>query len=82
MQAVIKMYGTQWCPDCIRAKQVFQKHNIPYQWIDITHDAAGCEVVEKLNNGMRRVPSILFPDGAVLVEPSNAELEKKLGIRS
>ncbi len=81
MQEQIKMYGTTWCPDCVRAKQVFLKHNIAYDWINIEQDAAGRSMVEKLNRGQRRVPTIVFPDGSVLVEPSNAELEKKLGFR-
>jgi hypothetical protein len=31
-----------------------------------------------LNNGNRSVPTIVFPDGSRLVEPSNAELLRKL----
>jgi mycoredoxin len=34
--------------------------------------------VERINKGFKSVPTIVFPDGTVLVEPSNAELEKKL----
>ncbi len=75
----IKMYGTKWCGDCARAKQVFARHNISYEWIDITEDVKACDYVKKVNNGFQSVPTILFPDGSVLVEPSNAELEKKIG---
>jgi mycoredoxin len=32
-----------------------------------------------VNGGYKSVPTIVFPDGSVLVEPSNAALEKKLG---
>jgi thioredoxin reductase (NADPH) len=31
---------------------------------------------------MRSVPTILFPDGSILVEPSNAQLAEKLGLRT
>ena len=75
----IKMYGTKWCGDCARAKQVFARHNIKYAWIDITEDESACAYVKKVNGGFQSVPTILFPDGTVLVEPSNAELEKKIG---
>ena len=61
-----------------RAKSVFAKLKIDYQWIDITDDAGARAYVEKVNRGNRSVPTIVFPDGTVLVEPSNADLEKKL----
>jgi len=74
----IKVYGTTWCPDCVRAKGVLSRHSIQYDWIDISNDEAARAYVEKVNRGNRNVPTIVFSDGSVLVEPSNAELEKKL----
>ena len=74
----IKVYGTKWCPDCFRAKQVLGRHNIPFIWINIEDDAKAMEYVMKVNGGNHSVPTIVFPDGSVLVEPANAELEKKL----
>jgi mycoredoxin len=72
------MYGTKYCPDCMRAKAVFSKHKVIYDWHDIDDDTKAAEYVEKVNGGFKSVPTILFPDGAVLVEPSNPVLEKKL----
>lgn len=74
----IRVYGTNWCPDCTRAKQVFQKKKAPFVWIDIETDPAAAALVEKINKGFKSVPTILFPDGSVLVEPANSVLEKKL----
>ncbi len=74
----IRIYGTRWCPDCARAKQVFNKLSIPFDWYDIEQDAQACAYVEQVNKGFKSVPTIVFPDGSVLVEPGNAELEKKL----
>jgi hypothetical protein len=45
---------------------------------DIDRDAVGEEFVITTNNGMRSVPTIVFGDGSILVEPSNAELQNKL----
>jgi mycoredoxin len=78
MSELIKVYGTTWCPDCTRAKQVLGKNKVAFEWIDIEKDAAAVEIVVKLNKGNRSVPTILFPDGSILVEPSNAELEKMI----
>jgi mycoredoxin len=74
----IKMYGTSWCPDCARAKQVFNKLKITFDWVDIDKDKQAAAEVQKINNGFKSVPTIVFPDDSVLVEPGNAELEKKL----
>ena len=79
-QPVIIVYGTTWCYDTIRAKGILDRNKIVYQWVDIDKDVEGRKFVEKTNNGNRSVPTIVFPDGSILVEPSNSELEKKLGI--
>lgn len=74
----IVVYGTTWCPDCVRAKRVLDQHKVAYQWIDITADPDAAEYVSQVNRGLRSVPTIVFPDGSILVEPSNAELANKL----
>lgn len=77
-QPGITVYGTTWCPDCRRSKQFLGEHRIPYQWVDIEQDAQALAHVERINRGQRSVPTIVFPDGSHLVEPSNAELAQKL----
>ncbi len=74
----IKVYGTTWCPDCVRAKRVLTDKAVTFEWIDISNDEKARSYVEKVNNGNRSVPTIVFPDGSVLVEPSNRTLEDKL----
>jgi mycoredoxin len=78
MEEKIKVYGTHWCPDCVRAKQVLTRHKVDFEWIDIEKDETAAAYVEKVNKGYKSVPTILFADGSVLVEPSNRELEAKL----
>ena len=78
MDAQIKIYGTSWCPDCARAKQVFNKLKVSFEWINIDQDKNSAAYVEKINRGFKSIPTIVFPDNSILVEPSNAELEKKI----
>jgi thioredoxin reductase (NADPH) len=78
----IHVYSTVWCPDCKRAKKFFGEQRIPYVNIDIEQDPEAMAYVERVNNGMRIIPTIVFPDGSILVEPSNAELAKKLGLQT
>ncbi|HZC76574.1 MAG TPA: glutaredoxin family protein [Ktedonobacterales bacterium] len=74
----IVMFSTRWCGDCRRAKRLFDALGVPFTEINIDEDRAAAARVMRLNDGMRSVPTILFPDGSVLVEPSNAALEAKL----
>ncbi len=74
----IVMYGTTWCPDCARSKRVFNKHGVDFKWVDIEKDEKARAYVVQINRGLKSVPTIVFPDGTILIEPSNAELEKKL----
>lgn len=76
----IMVYSTVWCPDCKRAKQFFGEQRIAYSNVDIEQNKKAMAFVEKINNGMRIIPTIIFPDGEILVEPSNAQLAQKLGL--
>lgn len=75
--AKIIMYSTQYCPDCMRAKAFFEANDIPYDRILIEGNEEATEFVIKINNGLRSVPTIVFPDGSILVEPSWQELKAK-----
>ena len=79
-QPGILIYGADWCGDCRRAKRFMEEHDIPFQWIDVQDDADARAVVERLNNGKRIIPTIIFEDDSILVEPSNSQLARKLGI--
>lgn len=74
----IMFYSTTWCGDCRRSRKVFQAMGVSYTDVDIEEHPEAAEVVRTLNNGAQSVPTIVFPDGSVLVEPSNAILEQKL----
>lgn len=78
----IVVYSTVWCPDCKRVKRFLGEQRIPYVNRDIERDAEAMAHVEKINDGMRSVPTMIFPDGDILVEPSNADLAQKLGLQT
>ena len=73
----IRMYATTWCGDCRMAKRWFDAHGISYDYINIEEDESAAEFVVKVNRGARSVPTIIFPDGSVLVEPTARELAAK-----
>jgi mycoredoxin len=73
----IIMYSTQYCPDCTRAKAFFEANNIPYERVLLEGNPEATNFVIQMNKGYRSVPTIVFPDGSVLVEPSWQELAEK-----
>jgi mycoredoxin len=73
----IVMYTTAWCPDCRRAKFFMKRKDIQFLEIDVNEDQKAESFVKKLSNGNRSVPTIIFPDGSIMVEPSTQDLEQK-----
>jgi mycoredoxin len=76
--STITVYGTRSCGDCHVATAVLDAEGALYRWIDLDRDPAAAEAVIAINGGYRSVPTILFPDGRVLVEPSRRELSAAL----
>jgi mycoredoxin len=76
--STITVYGTRSCGDCHLATAVLDAEGASYRWIDLDRDPAAAEAVIAINGGYRSVPTILFPDGRVLVEPSRRELSAAL----
>ncbi len=79
-QSEITVYGADWCGDCRRAKKFMDDNGVGYQWVDVENDPAAIELVLTLNGGKRIIPTIVFDDGSILVEPTNSELAVKLGV--
>ena len=76
----IVMYTTSWCSDCHRAKYLLDEYGVEYVNIDVERNSAALAFVKEVNNGNRVVPTIVFADDSILVEPSNAVLAEKVGI--
>ena len=73
----IVMYTTRVCSDCLRAKAFFEAHNISFLQIGIEDNARATEFLAEINRGFQSVPTIIFPDGSVLCEPTWEELKEK-----
>jgi mycoredoxin len=74
----IVMYATEYCSDCHRAKAFFETNGIKYLRVGLESNEEAIEFIININNGNRSVPTIIFPDGTVLVEPSWEELRIKI----
>jgi len=79
---VLVVYATTWCGDCYRTKRFLDRNNVPYRWVDADQVPGAMELIKAINRGHRSVPTLVFPNGSTLSEPSNSELARKLGIES
>ena len=76
----ITMYGADWCGDCRRAKAWFDERSIDYDYVDLVADPDETERVLERNDGVKKIPVIVFPDDSHLVEPSNDELSAHVAL--
>jgi mycoredoxin len=73
------VYTTTWCGYCSRLKRELQRAGIGVTEIDIERNPNAAAVVEQLNDGDQTVPTVLFPDGSSLTNPSIREVADRLG---
>ncbi len=76
--APVTMYTTQWCGYCKRLKKMMQDVGIHFSEVDIEQVPGTAEIVEKVNNGNRTVPTLVFTDGTAMTNPSLAKVQEKL----
>lgn len=74
----IVMYGADWCGDCRRAKAYFAAHDIAYDYVDLEAHPEKVDTVLDRNNGVKKIPVIVFADDSHLVEPTDADLKAKV----
>ena len=72
-QGRVILYGADWCPDCIKSKSFLVDNKINFQYINIDENEWAIPIIEKINNGKRKIPTILI-DEDILVEPENEAL--------
>jgi mycoredoxin len=78
MKNTITFYGATWCGDCKRSKTYLDEHHIAYTDINIDKVEGAADKVKKMNNGLASIPTIIFPNGEILVEPTNKKLAETI----
>jgi thioredoxin reductase (NADPH) len=76
----IRVMGSEWSPESFAAREFLSRNRVPYQWVDLDRDAPARAFAESAAGGVARLPLVAFPDGSLLVAPSQAELARKAGL--
>ncbi len=74
----LTVYGASWCPDVKRSRALLDREGVEYSYVDVEADAEAERRVRELQEGARRIPTIVWEDGSFLVEPSDEELSGRL----
>jgi mycoredoxin len=74
----IVLYGSPTCAGVPPVRNVIQRSDAAYEYVDIYKTPEARERVREINRGYESVPTLVFPDGSTLTEPSRVEVEAKL----
>ena len=77
---MLTMYSTPWCGYCHRLKSQLDREGIAYEVVDIEQDPTAADFVMSVNGGNQTVPTLVFPDGSALTNPSLAQVKDRLGV--
>lgn len=78
MSTAVTMYSTVWCGYCRRLKAQMDREGIAYVEVDIENDPRAAQLVMSVNGGNQTVPTVFFPDGTAIANPTLAQVKKKL----
>jgi mycoredoxin len=79
MTKPVILYAHRTCPDVPPVMAVLRLTKVPFTYVDIRQDEAAAARVREINHGNESVPTLLFPDGTTLTEPTMPQLQSKLG---
>jgi mycoredoxin len=75
---MLTMYTTDWCGYCVRLKHGLEREGISYDEVNIERVPDAAELVMEVNGGNRTVPTVLFPAGTALTNPTVRQVKEKL----
>jgi len=78
MSQSLTMYTTSWCAFCRRLKSQLARDGIEMTEVDIEQDPAAADYVMSVNGGFQTVPTVVFPDGSAMTNPSAAQVKERL----
>lgn len=79
MAQPLTMYTTTWCAFCRRLKSQLEAEGIEITEVNIEEDPDAADYVMSVNGGFQTVPTLVFPDGTSLTNPSAAAVKQRLG---
>lgn len=81
IMSAIRMYTTSWCSDCRYAKQFLRERGIQFEEVNVDEDPDAEELILRVNNGRRKVPTLQVGERYFACSPFDPDLlADELGI--
>ena len=75
------VYGHAYCWQAALLADALREHQIDHDWRDVVEgDSVYRDELKKLARGYLSVPTVIFPDGTVMVEPLPDQVLDKIGL--
>lgn len=78
MALPLTMYTTTWCAFCKRLKSQLARDGIEMTEVNIEEDPGAADYVMSVNGGNQTVPTVVFPDGSAMTNPSAGQVKQRL----
>ncbi len=79
----IRVVGNRWSPRSHQVKDFLARNQIPYQWLDLELEPEAQKLIEYAeSDSQQQLPLVLFPDGSRLIQPFNAEIAERIGLKT
>lgn len=77
----LRVVGCRFSPESHQLRDFLVRNCVPFEWLDIEREPEVRRLLgdDELKNV--RLPVVLFPDGTNLIQPTNAELAEKIGLK-
>ena len=69
----ITVYSAGWCPDCWRTKKFLKDRGVAFEEVNIEEDPGAEELVLRVNEGRRRIPTLRIGERFITCSPFNAQ---------
>lgn len=76
----IILYTSRFCGHSLSVEHLFRQYEIAAEIVNIDGNAEARERLIEINGGYASVPTLIFPDGTQMTEPSLRRVREKLGI--
>lgn len=76
----ITLYTSDYCGTARAVERILKENDVPYQAINVDEDPEARLRLIEINGGYASVPTLVWPDGSKLTEPSLSTVRQRLGI--
>ena len=76
----LRVIGARFSPEAHKIRDFLARNCVPFEWLDVDRDPEARRLLDDTEAKSSALPMVVFPDGAKLTQPTNAEIAQKIGL--